>query len=383
VGSRVAMRLGVAAGAAALAALAALAVPVVQHSDWANTALRTAVAPSRPELAPLPATIDPLWHAAGLAPLGALPAGGAAVQGGTVVVAGAHRIEGRDPQSGAIRWSYERRNATLCDWTVRDGRVFTAFRKSHGCRDLMTLDAGTGARIWYRNAELDADITLSGMPSVLIAANAHALVAIDTGGGLNRWTYGKPGCTLSTPVPGDLGIGVLARCRGEQQLVVVDAFSGKERFAPVPVGTDARVLVTTQVVAVLSGGAGRPAVTLYDQAGRQTGAVTDGRLHYDDPARAGGGVYGGTLVGWTGRVIFGIPTASPRLAWTVDGAGPAGSDGGRVLARVTAGFAVLDPATGHVDTTARSLADGTPPSAVDRVGALVVTTGDGGTLVYG
>src|SRR5439155_12215825 len=115
------------------------------------------------------------------------------------------------------------------------------------------------------NAELNADITLSGMPSVLVAANAHALVAFDSGGGLNRWTYGRTGCILSAPVPGDLGIGLLARCGGAEELVVVDAFSGKERFAPVPVGSDARVLSTTQAVAVLSGGAARPTVTLFGQ----------------------------------------------------------------------------------------------------------------------
>src|SRR5262245_24621655 len=124
------VRLGVAA--AAVAGLVTLAVPVVQGSDLANTATRTSAAPQQLGLFPLPGTLGRRWHADGIP-----PGSGSAVQSDTVVVATAHRLEGRDPVTGATRWYYERRNATLCSWTTEDRLVFAAFRKAHGCRDLV------------------------------------------------------------------------------------------------------------------------------------------------------------------------------------------------------------------------------------------------------
>jgi hypothetical protein len=375
------VRVGV---AVALGVLAALAVPIVLHSDWANTAVRTAAAPRPAGLFPLPATLDRRWQAVGVAARGAHSSGGVAVQGDTVIVAAAHRIEGRDSGTGGTRWFYERRNATLCDWTARDGLVFAAFRKGHGCRDLVALNAGTGARTWYRNAELDTDITLSAMPSVLVAANAHGLVAFDTGGGLNRWTYGKSGCTLSAPVLGDLGVGLLAGCGSTApRLVLLDAFSGKERFTPAAVGGAARVLSTGQAVALLSGGAQRPTVTLYGQAGTRTGSVTDARLRYDDPGHAGATVYSGLIIGWTGRAVFAVPVGSPRLLWTAPGTGPAGTDTSHAVVATQGGFAEVDLADGRVVRTVQAPHGDAAPAALDRVGALLVVTSADGTAVYG
>jgi hypothetical protein len=337
----------------------------------------TSAAPPQPGLAALPGTLQRRWQAGGIP-----PGGGPAVQSGTVVVATAHRLEGRDPASGATRWYYERRNATLCSWTTEGGRVFAAFRKAHGCRDLVALDAGTGARAWNRNAELDADITLAAMPSVLVAANPHALVAFDTGSSLNRWTYARPGCALSAPVPGDAGIGVLASCGGPaQQLVLVDAFRGKERFRPVPAGSAARVLSTVQSVAVLSGGAQHPTITLYGQAGTRLAAVSDPRLRYADPARAAAAVYRGLILGWTGRAAFAVPLSAPRLLWGLDGAGPLDPAEGEPLAASRGGFSQLELTTGRVTRTFP--APRGPLVGVVRVGALVMASAADGTAVYG
>src|SRR5262249_27729345 len=139
------VRLGVAA--AAVAGLAVLAVPVVRGSDLADTATRTSATPQPLGGFPLPGTLPRppharprprRWHAGGIP-----PGGGSAVQSDTVVVATVHRLEGRDPVTGTTRWYYERRNATLCSWTTQDRLVFAAFRKAHGCRDLVALNAGT------------------------------------------------------------------------------------------------------------------------------------------------------------------------------------------------------------------------------------------------
>lgn len=373
--ARVWVRIGVAG--AVLAGAVVLAVPAVLGSDLANTATSTsAVAPPQPELSALPGTLQRRWQAGGIP-----PTGGPAVQSGIVVVGTTHRLEGRDPASGATRWYYERRNATLCSWATEGGRVFAAFRKSHGCRDLVALNAGTGARAWYRNAELDADITLTAMPSVLVAANPHGMVAFDSGSSVNRWTYGKPGCTLSAPVPGDAGLGVLASCGGPAQLVLVDAFKGKQRFRPVPAGSAPRVLSTMQSVAVLSGGAQRPTITLYGQAGTRLTSFSDPRLRYADPAHASAAVYNGLILGWTGRAAFAVPLGAPRLLWVLDGAGPVDPADGQPLAASRGGFSQVELTTGRVTRTFP--APHGPLVGVVRVGSLVVASAADGTVVYG
>jgi len=375
---------------AALALLALVAIPVVRASDWANTSRGIAAAPAEPGLAPLPETPRRLWAAPG-----SPPGSGTPVAGGTVVVAGPHRIEGREPGTGATRWYYERRNVTLCDWTIRDGVVFAAYRKAAGCRDLVALNAGTGARLWYRNAELPADVRLSAIPGVLVAADRSGLTTLDTGGGLNRWTYTPSGCTLSTPVLGDQGVAVLSWCAGqpEPQVVLLGAFDGKQKWARPAPGDLPRILAADHEVSVLAVPAvpavpaHDPVITQYDAGGRQVSALTSPKLSYVDPARAGAVVHSGLLLGWTGSELFAVAQASDRLLWTVGGTGPVGGGQGDAVLPSAVGLVELDLATGRTRRTLPLPSDGPSgagqPVAIGRTGALVVLAGPGGTVVYG
>ena len=133
--------LGAVAGLVVAAAVVAVAVPVVRHSDAFTTTIRTAPdTPVPPEPTTLPASVRQLWTA----PTGAATA---PVEGPSVIETGADRVAGLDPTTGRERWSYQRGNATLCDATRQDGVVLALFAKSHGCRDLVALDAATGLRL--------------------------------------------------------------------------------------------------------------------------------------------------------------------------------------------------------------------------------------------
>jgi hypothetical protein len=367
---------------AVLVTLVALAVPLVLRSDWANTAVHTSAQPPQLGMFSLPEQPRQRWQAASIPPGGAHAQVNPAVQQDTVVVASPHRVEGRDPQTGAVRWSYERRNATVCSWTTQDALVFVAFRKGHGCRDLIALNAGTGARMWYRNAELDADIQLIAMPAVLIAYNSHALVAFDTSGSLNRWSYGRAGCSLSGPVPGDLGIAVLTRCGPEVDLTVVDVYSGHDLFKPVPVGDAPTIMSVGQVVSVLSGGAANPLLSLYSVTGAVIGTLADDRLRYDDPARAGGTVYSGLIIGWTGRAVFAVPISSPKIHWWAPASGPAATGSDDVVAWTADGFADLAVDTGKM-TREIGAAHADEPAGLDRIGGLMVASGTTTVTVFG
>lgn len=367
-------------------ALAAAVTPFVLRSDWANTTVHSSAAPPQLGLFSLSDQPARRWSASSLPPGGARTQANPAVQADTVVVATTHRIEGHDPRTGATRWFYERRNATVCSWTAQDGLVFAAFRKEHGCRDLVALNAGTGERTWYRSGELNADISLSAIPSVLLASNSHAIVAYDTGGSLARWTYGKAGCTLSAPVPGDIGIAVLARCGGTTQLLLVDSFSGRNRFRedqpPILVGDAAAIVATGQSIAVLSGGSGHAVLSLYGQDGKVITSLADQRMRYDDPARAGGIVYSGLIIGWTGRAVFAVPVGSPKLLWSVPATGPAGTGSDDVVAWTETGFVDLAVGDGKVlHTIAAAHPD--DPAGMDRIGDLLVASGASTVEVYG
>jgi putative pyrroloquinoline-quinone binding quinoprotein len=373
------VRLGV------VVALAAVATPLVLRSDWANTTVHSSPAPPQLGLFSLDDQPSHRWSAATVPPGGVRTQANPAVQSNTVVVVTAHRIEGHDPRTGATRWYYERRNATVCSWTTQDGQVFAAFRKDRGCRDLVALNAGTGERTWYRNGELNADISLSAVPSVLMAANSHAVVAYDTGGSLARWTYGKAGCTLSQPVAGDIGIALLASCGGTRRLILLDTFSGHERFPAAPVitvGDAATILATGKSIAVLSGGADDPELRLYGEDGKLQSTIRDPQLRYDDPAHAGGTVYSGLLVGWTGRTVFAVSIGTGKLVWSAEATGPAGTGSDDVIAWTADGF--TDYAVGDGKVLRRIAAShDQQPAGMNRIGDLVVASGASSVEVYG
>src|SRR5262249_5584642 len=152
-------------------------------------------------------------------------------------------------------------------------------------------------------------------------------------------------------------------------------------FTPLPVGSAARVLSTGQSVVVLSGGAQRPAVTLYGQAGTRLTSFTDARLRYADPPHAGATVYSGLILGWTGRVAFAVPLVSPRRLWVAALAGRVQPAAGTPVAATPGGFAELDLTTGRVTRTLPALHG--PVTGLARVGSLVVATGPDGSTVYG
>src|SRR5918994_1173540 len=134
---RVRTRLLVAALAlGGLAVLAAVAVPVVSSSDVATTDIRVAAQPpAEAELAPLPSSLRPLWTAA----------------------------------------------------TRAAGVVLALFARGSGCGDLPALDAGPGARRWYRTVEVTTDATITPGPRVAVVAAGEQLIAVDPATGLNLW----------------------------------------------------------------------------------------------------------------------------------------------------------------------------------------------------
>jgi hypothetical protein len=373
--------LGAVAGLAVVVAVAVVAVPAVRHSDALTTTIRTApVTPATPETAPLPASLRQLWTAP-------TRAAAAPVEGPSVVETGSDRVAGLDPATGRERWSYRRGNATLCGATRQDGVVLALFGKSHGCRDLVALDAGTGARRWYRTVELSTGATLTSGPGVVVVTGPSQQVAVDTGGGLNRWTYpAAAGCRLDPAVVGPAAVATVARCAGgTNRLVVHSPFNDKTPWTGSLTGADPHVVSAENQVVVLAGNA----LSFFSVASETDGKTTaspDGEIA-DDRLRGTGHpaavLDADFLVVWTGASAVGVDTRNRTVLWTAPATGPPALAEGQVLLAEAGRFTLRPAATGRPVTSVP--AGGPVPAAagLSRIGRLVVAAGDGRLVAYG
>jgi outer membrane protein assembly factor BamB len=365
---------------AVLAVTAALAVPAVRHSDMATTVSVVAgSAPPALPAGPLPAVVRARWSA----PPGPVMAVGA--DGGTVVLADSTGVAGRDPVSGAERWSYHRGNAALCAWTVQDGVVVAVFGKRHGCTDVTALDAGTGARRWYRNADLGPEVDLRGAAGVVVARSGDQLIAMDTATGLNRWTVRKQGCRYDPIALGTHGAVAVLHCGSRTQVVSHDPYADKQQWSVAAPGAEPVVLaIGDRDVAVLAGDRDRK-LTLYDGSGHRLGTATDRRLAGPAPADPPTGIEAeGLLLYWTGRNVVAVDRTGVRLRWAAPADGPPTLDGDRVLFAVPGGFVECAPASGRVLRRVRAVGGGPDRGArLARLGRLVVGASRDGTVVLG
>jgi outer membrane protein assembly factor BamB len=374
--------IGTVAGLVAVAAVVAVAVPVVRHSDALTTTIRTSADnPAVPETGPLPAAVRQLWTA----PTGAA---GAPVEGPTVISTGPDRVAGLDPRTGAERWSYERGNARLCSTSRQDGEVLAVFAKADGCRDLIALDAATGKRRWYRTLELRTDAVLTTGPAVGVATAGDRMIAFDTGGGLNRWTYTAAGCTLDPAVVGQAAVVTVARCAaGERRLIVHLPFADKDPWVgTLPPGSDPHVLTADERVTVLSGSALSTYSVTQDADQKVTAALT-GEVPRDDRLTTTGTPVavadGDFLVVWTGTTAVGIDARNRTVLWSAAATGPPTLAEGQVVLAGTGGFTVRPASTGAPVTTVPA---GTPVpdrAGLSRIGRLVVVAGAGRLIAYG
>ena len=377
---------GAAATVVAVGALAAVAVPVVRSSDALTTDLRVAADnPTIPEPAPLPATVRPVWTVSSTAPH-------RPVEGPTAVATGVDRVAGLDPATGRERWSYRRGNARLCDSTLQDGVVLALFAKSHGCRDLIGLDAATGNRRWTRTVEFTTDAVLTSGPNVAVTTGGDKMIAVDTGSGLNRWTYTAAGCRLDPPTAGRAAVATVAHCAGEDRLVVHDPYADRAPWVSTqPAGSEPRVVAAEDEVAVLSRAGGAPTLVGYQpregednkQEVTRIGSVRDARLAYPPGGPLAAVTDSQVVVLWTGQRLVAVDARARRVRWTAAATGPPLVVEGQVLAVAAGGLTARPVLAGTPATTVQVAGEVPATAALSRIGQLVVAAGDGRLPGYG
>jgi hypothetical protein len=153
------------AAAAITAAVAVAAALIWWTSDARATSSRPASVPApNPNSArQVPASLKPLWSAPNAATTRPI------VVGGTVVTGEAHAVNGRDPATGEVRWSYAR-GSELCavSWIYR--YAVAVYRDERGCGQVSTIDGSTGRRGPARSGYADPHVDVSSDGTTVLSA---------------------------------------------------------------------------------------------------------------------------------------------------------------------------------------------------------------------
>jgi hypothetical protein len=361
--------------AVVIVAVVALAAALIWWtSDTRATISRPAAAPASdpPPVGELPASLKQLWVAPSAATTEPV------VVAGTVVTGDGREVDGRDPDTGEVRWSYAR-GSSLCavSWLYR--YAVAAYRDDRGCGQVSTIDASTGRRGPARSGYADDHVTLSSDGSTVLSAG-DTRAELWRSDMIRMLSYGetdarvKPssqglhtGCTLRSAAASSSAVTVLEACdkQAPKQVDVrltllrpgKDEDEPEQRHVPEPgvgVGSGARVLTVSGTRTAVYLPTPQPRVDVVDQ----TGATVASTPLPKPPSPAGAisqvSKPGGLVAWWTGDavLVFDASTLTYRYTIAAEPAvplGPATIMADRLLVPVTDGIGVYDPATGAYD----------------------------------
>ncbi|HEV7194214.1 MAG TPA: PQQ-binding-like beta-propeller repeat protein [Jatrophihabitantaceae bacterium] len=136
---------------------------------------------------------------------------------GTVVTFDAHTVRGRNGTTGAVTWSYNRSDRTVCEAIQDQGTTVAIYEHGGNCDEVTALDSGTGTRKWTRTldkdgAPLNGHPTYAVGPYTIMLTTPSVIYAFDPGSGLDRWTFSQRGCTIHGAALGSIGALISQTC---------------------------------------------------------------------------------------------------------------------------------------------------------------------------
>ncbi|MPZ66964.1 MAG: PQQ-binding-like beta-propeller repeat protein [Pseudonocardiaceae bacterium] len=401
------------AAAALIAAIVLMAGTALWWgSDARSTSSRTAAAPgpetSLPEPTSPPASLRQVWRA----PSAATPV--PVVADGTVVTGDGGEVAGRDPWTGAVRWSY-RRDVPLCTVGAGTGDVLAVHRDGGYCADVTGLDAADGARGAQRTGPLRPPTRLLSEGN-LVAATGQRYLEVWRNDLVRTLQYGalptpvKPGaqprtgCSFGSVVVAPGLLGVIERCPGQRsdRLTVQQADPSDEDRPEVDFST----LLPGRGATLVAQSRDRSAVAMPDPA-RLVVLDGSGRVVAEHPldvpaedvrgeptehllagsSISTGGVVpttsgAGVIYWFTGSSTVALGGPELRPLWSIPQTlGPGTLRAGRLLVPVPDGLAVVDTATGQQERLLPVDRGGyTGPVATASAGAILLEQ-RGATLV--
>ena len=387
-----------------MAAAIAVLVVVVTASLWAHSEARStssvtaaAPAPALSAATGVPVALTPAWQA----PSGATAA--PVVVGGVVMTADGSQVDGRDPGTGRVLWSY-RRDLPLCAATGQWNRGVAVYRSGRGCSDVTSLEASTGARGPQRDSAADPEVSLAGDGTYLASIGSSRIEVwrsdlvrtLEFGrvdAPINPNSQPRPGCAVRSVASSSQQLAVVLSCPGEQgdRLSLLSP-TPTDPTKPTELGSTALRVSGARVLAVsgertavyLPGSP--PRIALYD------GSATS-LSSYPLPAEAApaSGPHGlveaatstGTLrTWWTGSALLALRSGDLSLAWSLPGAlGPGAAMAGQLLVPVPGGLVGVSAMTGDRGTLIPVDRGPTPPRHVELAVAGTVILEQRGAVI--
>ena len=356
------------AAAAIAVVVAATASLIWWTSDARATVSRPAgvPAPTPTPAREVPAALKQLWTAA--SPATTAPV----VVSGTVATGDGRRVDGRDPGTGQVRWSYAR-DSDLCGVSWIYHLAVAVYKDDRGCGQVSTLDGTTGRRGPARSGYADPRVRLSSDGTTVLSAGVTRL-ELWRSDMVRMLAYGetdarvKPsarglhsGCRLVSAAASSSAVSVLESCANQADLRLVLLRPGKEDDEPqqhvvaepgIGANSGAVVLAVWEnnTAVYLPGSSGaQPRVDVVDD----TGTTVSSTLLPKPPSTLAAVSQAGSLVTWwTGDSLMVFEASSLTLRYTIAAGettaplGPGVMMAGRLLVPVTGAIGVYDPVSG-------------------------------------
>jgi hypothetical protein len=352
--------------AAAIVVVVAVGAALIWWTSDARATISKPAATPVKTLAPakvVPESLKELWTAA--SPKTTMPV----VAGGAVVTGDGHEVDGRDPASGSVLWSYSR-DIELCGVTSVYRYAVAVYPDDRGCGQVMTIDGQTGMRGPSRTAYADPQVALSTDGTTVLSAGDSRLeqwrsdmVRMISYGALDAKI--KPGtpapvlCRLESAAASSTAVSVLESCPDQPNLRVTLLKPAKEEDTPdlkyvqlpdaVKADSGARIVAVSDTTTAVYVPAPRPSVMIIDDTG-----ATTANLPLPTPASPDAAATrpGDLVTWWTGNAVMAFASGGMQYLFTVgpDGThvpiGPAAMMAGKLIIPVSDGIGVYNATTG-------------------------------------
>lgn len=388
-----------------LVAVAIVAVITVAAGlIWWTSDARATI--SRPAATPVPAlksardvptTLRELWTAA--SPATVQPV----VAGGSVVTGAGREVDGRDPATGAVLWSYSR-DLDLCGVTSVYQYAVAVYPDARGCGQVTTIDGKTGKRGPTRTAFADPEVRLSTDGTTVLSAGDSRLeqwrsdmVRMNSYGALDARIKpdvpAQPVCRLVSAAASPSAVSVIESCPQQPEERLTLLRPDKEEDQPltkhvtlpgVPADSDAQVIAVSDTSTAVYLPTPKPTVNVIDETGTTVSSTLLSKPASPDAimARAGD-----LITWWTGNSVMVFNANELRYQYTVAAVGaqapvgPATMLAGRLLVPVTTGYDVFNPDTGAGESHIPLSRPAANDPVVPAVAGTTLLEQRGGTLV--
>lgn len=352
-------------GAMAIVMAIAVAVGLIWWTSDARATISTPAAAPVPALKPatdVPTSLRELWTSP--SPKTSRPV----VVAGAVVTGAGREMDGRDPATGSVLWSYGR-GVDLCGVTYVYSDAVAVYPDARGCGQVTTIDAQTGRRHYARTAYADDDVTLSSDGSTVLSAGDSRLelwrsdmVRMISHGALDARIKpevpAQPLCRLVSAAASSAAVSVLEACPGQTDMRLTLLRPADEEDQPetkivpqpgVSVDADAHVIAVADTTTAVYVPTPKPVVNVIDETGTTIASTAVPR---PSPPASAASRAGDLVTWWTGDSVMVFEANGLKYKYTVspvDGqapVGPATMMAGQLLVPVTTGYDVFDPETG-------------------------------------